>query len=103
MDPELLGVMDLRSNAKKVIAELGDRPIAVLSRYNAEAVLLSAEHYEALLDRIEELTAELAAATAQGATIWIDAPRRNVLGARPEDVDAQPVAGVGRGQRRAPR
>jgi PHD/YefM family antitoxin component YafN of YafNO toxin-antitoxin module len=53
----VLGVTDLRARTKTVIAELGNEPVMVLSRSKPVAVLLGPDGYEALLDRIDELSA----------------------------------------------
>lgn len=65
----LIAITDLRSNAKQVIADLDDRAVTVVSRSKPVAVLLRPDRYEALLDRLDELSAELAVATAAGDTV----------------------------------
>lgn len=56
----LIGITDLRDNAKQVIAGLGDEPVTILSRSKPVAVLLRPDRYDALLDRLDELSAQVA-------------------------------------------
>lgn len=74
----LIGVTDLRAKAKQVIGELGDEPVTILSRSKPVAVLLRPDRYEALLDRLDELSAEVAALSAEGDTISLEVLRKEL-------------------------
>lgn len=50
-----VSVTELKRNYSAVLAQAGDDPVAVLNHNKAEAYLLSAAHYERLLERLEDL------------------------------------------------
>ena len=49
-----VSMTDLRRNPSGVLADAGDSPIAILNHNKPAAYLLSANAYEALLDRLED-------------------------------------------------
>jgi antitoxin StbD len=49
-----VSMTDLRRNPSGILEDAGDSPIAVLSHNKPAAYLLSANAYEALLDRLED-------------------------------------------------
>ena len=49
-----VSMTDLRRNPSGILADAGDSPIAVLNHNKPVAYLLSANAYEALLDRLED-------------------------------------------------
>ena len=51
-----VSMTDLRRNPSKILEIAGDLPIAVLNHNKAEAYLLSAKAYEALLDLIDDVS-----------------------------------------------
>ena len=62
-----VSMTDLRRNPSGILQDAGDSPVAVLNHNRAEAYLLPAAHYEALITRLEDLEdAQLVAERAQG-------------------------------------
>jgi antitoxin StbD len=51
-----VSMTDLRRNPSKILEIAGDLPVAVLNHNKAEAYLLSAKAYEALLDLIDDVS-----------------------------------------------
>lgn len=83
MDTNLIGITDLRSNTKAIIDDLhgpNPRPITVLSRSKPVAILIRPDRYEQLLDRLDDLEAQIAIATATGDTMPIELARKEILG-----------------------
>ena len=50
-----VSVTELKRNYAAVLREAGDTPVAVLNHNRPEAYLLSAEHYERLINHLEDL------------------------------------------------
>ena len=50
-----VSVTELKRNFADIIRQAGDDPVAVLNHNRPEAYLLSATHYERLLERLEDL------------------------------------------------
>ena len=50
-----VSVTELKRNFADIIRQAGDDPVAVLNHNRPEAYLLSAMHYERLLERLEDL------------------------------------------------
>jgi len=50
-----VSVTELKRNFSVILGQAADDPVAVLNHNKPEAYLLSAAHYERLLDRLEEL------------------------------------------------
>lgn len=50
-----VSVTELKRNFSTVLSQAGDDPVAVLNHNRPEAYLLSAAHYERLLERLEDL------------------------------------------------
>ena len=50
-----VSVTELKRNFADIIRQAGDDPVAVLNHNRPEAYLLSATHYEWLLERLEDL------------------------------------------------
>lgn len=50
-----ISVTELKRNFSTVLSQAGDDPVAVLNHNKPEAYLLSAAHYERLLERLEDL------------------------------------------------
>jgi len=50
-----VSVTELKRNLSSVLSQAGDDPVAVLNHNRPEAYLLSASHYEHLLERLEDL------------------------------------------------
>jgi antitoxin StbD len=50
-----VSVTELKRNLSSVLSQAGDDPVAVLNHNRPEAYLLSASHYEQLLERLENL------------------------------------------------
>ena len=50
-----VSVTELKRNFSDILSQAGDDPIAVLNHNRPEAYLLSATHYERLLERLEDL------------------------------------------------
>lgn len=49
-----VSVTELKRNFSAILNEAGNDPVAVLNHNRPEAYLLSAEHYERLLERLED-------------------------------------------------
>ncbi|MBU1001932.1 MAG: type II toxin-antitoxin system Phd/YefM family antitoxin [Proteobacteria bacterium] len=50
-----VSVTELKRNLASVLNQAGNDPVAVLNHNKPEAYLLSAAHYEQLLERLEDL------------------------------------------------
>lgn len=50
-----VSVTELKRNFSAILSEAGNDPVAVLNHNRPEAYLLSAEHYERLLERLDDL------------------------------------------------
>ncbi|EEG08610.1 type II toxin-antitoxin system Phd/YefM family antitoxin [Pseudogulbenkiania ferrooxidans] len=50
-----VSVTELKRNFAGVLREAGDAPVAVINHNRPEAYLLSARHYEQLMDYVEDL------------------------------------------------
>ena len=50
-----VSVTELKRNFSAILSEAEDDPVAVLNHNRPEAYLLSAAHYERLLERLEDL------------------------------------------------
>jgi antitoxin StbD len=50
-----VSITDLRRNPGAVIEEAGNLPVAILNHNRATAYLVSAEAFEAMMDRLEDI------------------------------------------------
>lgn len=50
-----VSVTELKRNFSSILTQAADDPVAVLNHNRPEAYLLSAAHYERLLERLEDL------------------------------------------------
>lgn len=50
-----VSVTELKRNFSTVLSQAGNDPVAVLNHNRPEAYLLSAAHYERLIERLEDL------------------------------------------------
>lgn len=68
-----VSVTELKRNFSAILAQAEDDPVAVLNHNRPEAYLLSASHYEQLLDRLEDLEdMKLARERADGPFVEVD-------------------------------
>lgn len=68
-----VSVTELKRNFSSVLNQAGNDPVAVLNHNRPEAYLLSAEYYEKLLERLEDLEdARLAQERAGGPFVDVD-------------------------------
>lgn len=68
-----VSVTELKRNLATVLSQAGDDPVAVLNHNRPEAYLLSAAHYERLLERLEDLEdARLSQERASGPFVEVD-------------------------------
>ncbi|EGJ49552.1 type II toxin-antitoxin system Phd/YefM family antitoxin [Desulfocurvibacter africanus] len=68
-----ISVTELKRNLSTVLSQAGDDPVAVLNHNRPEAYLLSAAHYERLLERLEDLEdAKLAQERAAGPFVEVN-------------------------------
>ncbi|HDQ40547.1 MAG TPA: type II toxin-antitoxin system Phd/YefM family antitoxin [Desulfonatronum sp.] len=51
----IVSVTELKRNFSNVLSQAGNDPVAILNHNRAAAYLLSAEHYERLIDRLEDI------------------------------------------------
>lgn len=51
----IVSVTELKRNFSNVLNQAGNDPVAILNHNRAAAYLLSAEHYERLIDRLEDV------------------------------------------------
>jgi antitoxin StbD len=61
-----VSITDLRRNPSGILADAGDFPIAILNHNKPAAYLLSANAYEALLDRLDDIELGKIAKERQG-------------------------------------
>ncbi|SDB49171.1 antitoxin StbD [Desulfonatronum thiosulfatophilum] len=52
---KIVSVTELKRNFSNVLNQAGNDPVAILNHNKAAAYLLSAEHYERLIDRLEDI------------------------------------------------
>lgn len=52
---KIVSVTELKRNFSYVLSQAGNDPVAILNHNRAAAYLLSAEHYEKLIDRLEDI------------------------------------------------
>jgi PHD/YefM family antitoxin component YafN of YafNO toxin-antitoxin module len=74
----VIGITELRQNARTIIDSLGSEPVTIVNRSKAVAVLLRPDRYEALLDRLDELDAQLAIATREHDTVPFDVAKKEL-------------------------
>jgi len=68
-----VSVTELKRNFSTVLIQAENDPVAVLNHNRPEAYLLSAAHYERLLERLEDLEdARLAQERADGPFVEVD-------------------------------
>ena len=68
-----VSVTELKRNLATVLSQAGDDPVAVMNHNRPEAYLLSAAHYERLLERLEDLEdARLSLERAAGPFVEVD-------------------------------
>ena len=68
-----VSVTELKRNFTAVLSQADNDPVAVLNHNRPEAYLLSAVHYERLLERLEDLEdAQLARERAGGPFVEVD-------------------------------
>jgi prevent-host-death family protein len=82
MATNMIGITDLRQNAKNVVDNLGDQAVVVVSRSKPVAVLMRPELLEALEDRIDELEATIAILTRDHDMQPLDVALKEVLSDR---------------------
>jgi antitoxin StbD len=67
-----VSITDLRRNPGAVIEEAGNLPVAILNHNRATAYLVSAEAFEAIMDRLEDIElAELVRERRGGETVKV--------------------------------
>ncbi|WP_031386783.1 type II toxin-antitoxin system Phd/YefM family antitoxin [Desulfonatronum thiodismutans] len=52
---KIVSVTELKRNFTNVLNQAGSDPVAILNHNKVAAYLLSAEHYERLIDRLEDI------------------------------------------------
>ncbi len=52
---KIVSVTELKRNFSNVLNQAGNDPVAILNHNKAAAYLLPAEHYERLIDRLEDI------------------------------------------------
>ncbi|MBI4807203.1 MAG: type II toxin-antitoxin system Phd/YefM family antitoxin [Desulfovibrio sp.] len=68
-----VSVTELKRNFSSVLSQASDDPVAVLNHNRPEAYLLSASHYEQLLERLEDLEdARLVQERSDGPFVEVD-------------------------------
>ncbi len=68
-----VSVSELKNNFAKIIEQADDQPVAVLYHDRPEAYLLPAEHYERLMEHIEDLEdARLVRERMDGSFVEVD-------------------------------
>ncbi len=63
--PQVIPISDLRKRQAKVVEQLQERPVMLTQHGYGAAVLVTPEHWERLLDRLEELEDTVAALQAE--------------------------------------
>ncbi len=76
----LIGITDLRTNAKAVISHLDEHPVTILSRSKPVGVLIHPARWEQLMDQLDDLEAQIALTEREHDTVPIADARKAVLG-----------------------
>lgn len=84
MDTTLIGITDLRTNAKQILTNLGRRPVTILSRSKPVGVLVHPDQWETLQDRLDELAAQVAILTREHDTVPLEIFEKELASARGE-------------------